>query len=250
MTSGPDDVRQRVLRLSVLGGGHEVLRRAAARFMGELEPLQAADFLLGVMQLSTKRWEPATRVLPAMMRALEEDGDLIPHLASLRQVAALYAQEEVTFVFSESAPTMEYLAEAAARADAKMFSLPLGVLKSRARLTRNPDELSRLAVVSNPAVIREALQNPRMTEELVVRIAARRPARPEPLQEIWKSPRWNTRSAVRKALVHNPYLPPTTGVKIVPLLMPTDLRLLAADEKIHSSLRALAELLIASAAPR
>ena len=190
------------------------------------------------------------RVLPAFMRALEDDGDLIPHLATLRQVASLHEQEEVTFVFSEGRPVQEYDTDAAARADAKLFTSPLGVLKTRARITRNPDELSRLAVASNASVIREVLKNPRLTEDLVVRIAARRPARPEPLEEIWRSPRWNRQPAVRRALVFNPYLSPEVAVKIVPLMSVTDLKELATDRNVHLSVRELAVRLSASGARR
>lgn len=246
--SRPDELeptRATVRRLDALGGGHEVLRRAAARALGELDPPRASELLSTVMRLSVERWAPAMRVLPAFLRALQEDADVIPHLAILRQVASLHEQEDVTLVFTEGEAVMAYEADAAARADAKLFTLPLGVLKSRARLTKNPDELSRLAIASNPAVIREVLRNSRLTEDLVVRIAARRPARPEPLEEIWRSPRWNTRPAVRKALVFNPYLPPETAVKIVPLLSPGDLRELAADSKVHLSVRELATRLSA-----
>ncbi|MFT3706748.1 MAG: hypothetical protein QM817_03695 [Archangium sp.] len=248
MTAEPDElaaVREIITRLDVLGGGHTVLRRAAARTLGELDPPRATEVLLGVMRLAVERWTPALRVLPAFMRALEEDGDLIPHLATLRQVASLHEHEEVTFVFAEGEAVQSYEADAAARADAKLFTLPLGVLKSRARLTKNPDELSRLAVASNPAVIREVLKNLRLTEDLVVRIASRRPARPEPLQEIWKSERWNNRPAIRRALVFNPYLPPETGVKIVPLLSAADLKEVASDTKLHLSVRELAQRLSA-----
>lgn len=246
MTAEQDGARLIIRRLDVLGGGHEVLRRAAARTLGELDPPRATELLSLVMKLSVDRWGPAMRVLPAFMRALEDDGDLIPHLATLRQVAALYEQEEVTFVFSEGRPVQEYEPDAAARADAKLFTLPLGVLKSRARLTRNPDELSRLAVASNASVIREVLKNPRLTEDLVVRIAARRPARPEPLEEIWRSTRWNNQPAVRRALVFNPYLSPEVAVKIVPLMGITDLRHLASDGNLHLSVRELAGRLSAS----
>jgi hypothetical protein len=161
-------------------------------------------------------------------------------LQTLRQVAALYEQDDVTFVFSEGRPVQEYDSDAAARADAKLFTSPLGVLKSRARLTRDPDELSRLAVASNASVIREVLKNPRLTEELVVRIASRRPARPEPLEEIWRSPRWNQQPAVRRALAFNPYLSPEVAVKIVPLMSMLDLKELAADRNVHLSVRELA----------
>jgi hypothetical protein len=93
-------------------------------------------------------------------------------------------------------------------------------------------------------VVRNALLNPRLTEPLVVRMAARRPARPEPLVEIWSSPRWTARHAVRRALVFNPYLPPDVGAKIVPLLNSTDLAELAADSSVHPSLREQAARLL------
>lgn len=250
MNEGLEELRQSIKRLDALGGGHEVLRRAAARVLGELDPPRATALLSGVMRLSVERWEPAMRVLPAFMRALEEDAELIPHLATLRQVASLSEQEDVSFVFSEGQPVQEYEADAAARADAKLFTLPLGVLKSRARLTRDPDELSRLAVASNAAVIREVLKNPRLTEDLVVRIASRRPARPEPLEEIWRATRWNTQPAIRRALVFNPYLSPEVGVKIVPLLAPADLQALSKDRKVHLSVRELAIRLSPSSARR
>lgn len=246
MSGEQDRARQAVQRLDALGGGHQVLRRAAARTLGELDPPQAADLLSAVMRLCVERWAPAMRVLPAFLRALDEDGDLIPHREQLRQVASLYQQDDVTLVFSEGQPVQEYDADAAARADAKLFTLPLGVLKSRARLTRNPDELSRLAVASNASVIREVLKNPRLTEDLVVRIASRRPARPEPLAEIWRAERWNKQPAVRRALVFNPYLSPEIGVKVVPLLSQADLRLVAQDGNLHLSVRELASRLSAS----
>ena len=250
MTDERDGVRLIIRRLDALAGGHQVLRRAAARALGELDPPQATELLSAVMRLSIERWEPAMRVLPGFMRALEEDADLIPNLATLRQVAALYEQDDVTFVFSEGQPVQEYDSDDAARADAKLFTLPLGVLKSRARLTRDPDELSRLAVASNAAVIREVLKNPRLTEALVVRIASRRPARHEPLAEIWRSARWNMQPAIRRALVFNPYLSPEVGVKIVPLLAMADLRELANDRNVHLSVRELAVRLSASGARR
>ena len=88
------------------------------------------------------------------------------------------------------------------------------------------------------------LINPRLTEALVVRIAARRPARPEPLVEIWKSSRWSVRHAVRRALVFNPYLPVEVGAKIVPLLSTQDLIELSGDAGVHESLRAQAKKLL------
>lgn len=242
--SSREEAREVVRRLSVLGGGHEVLRRSAARVLGELPETSATELLALVLRLAQERWEPALKVLPALLRALEQDADLIPHAGSLRQVAALHGRVEVDALFVEGVAVREYEVDAAARADAKLFTQPLGVLKSRARLTRNPDELSRLAVASNPTVVREVLKNPRLTEDLVVRIAARRPARPEPLIEIWRSPKWSLRPAVRRALAFNPYLPPDVGAKVVPLLQRADLEMLREDPGVHSTLREQAARLL------
>lgn len=239
-------VRAVVRRLVALSGGPLVRRRAAARALGELSETEATQLLSEVMRLATERDDDALVALPAFLRAIEEDADLIPHLDTLRRVASLHEQTDVELVFAEGQAVREYHVDAAARADARLFTLPLGVLKSRARLTKNPDELSRLAVASNADVVREVLRNPRLTEELVVRIAARRPARPEPLTEIWRSTRWSVRPAVRRALVFNPYLPPEVGAKIVPLLPRPDLELLRDSSGLHASLRELAATLLRS----
>lgn len=240
------EARARALlrRLVALSGGADLRRRTAARALGELSETEATQVLSEVLRLAGQRDDDALVGLPALLRALEQDADVIPHLESLRRVAALHEQPEVELVFSEGEAVRQYHVDAAARADARLFTLPLGVLKSRARLTRNPDELSRLAVASNPAVVREVLRNPRLTEDLVVRIAARRPARPEPLVEIWRSTRWSLRPAVRRALVFNPYLPPEVGAKIVPLLPRPDLEQVRDSSTLHLSLRELALTLL------
>jgi hypothetical protein len=240
----PDDARGHVRRLAVLGGGPLVQRRAAARLLGGLPESSATELLAQVLLLARERWEPALKLLPAFLRALEEDQDAIPHLETLRRVAALHDLAEVEQLFTEGQPTMEYDSDAAKRADAKLSSLPLGVMRSRARLTRNIDELERLAIVSNPLVVREVLKNPRLTEPLVIRIAARRPARPEPLVEIWRSS-WAVRPGVRRALAFNPYLPPDVGAKLVPLLTKADLVELRDDGGVHPVLREQAARLLA-----
>jgi len=234
-------------RLAVLAGGFEVRRRAAARVLGGLSETEATQLLSEVFRLAAERDAEALLAAQAFVRALEEDRDVIPHLDSLQRVAALHGQADVELVFAEGEAVREYHVDAAARADARLFTLPLGVLKSRARLTKNPDELARLAVASHPAVVREVLRNPRLTEDLVVRIAARRPARPEPLVEIWRSTRWSVRPAVRRALAFNPYLPPEVGVKVVPLLPRPELELLKDSAGLHVSLRELAVTLLAAA---
>lgn len=228
---------QVVRRIVVLSGGDEVRRKAAARVLAELDPTDAATLLHEVQVLARKGRRDAAEAMHAFSRALELEAEAIPHVELLRRAASLTGTQTVELLFSEGEAAAAYDATAAARADAKLFNQPLGVLKSRARLTQNPDEMARFAVASNAAVVRELLRNARLTEDLVVRIAARRPARPEPLVEIWRSDRWTTRPAVRRALAFNPYLPVGVGARIVPLLSKADLTELSKDSSVHASLR-------------
>jgi hypothetical protein len=133
--------------------------------------------------------------------------------------------------------------DAAARADARNFPETLGFLKTKARTATDPDALSRLALACEPSVVRNLLLNPRLTEPDVVRLAARRPARAEPLVEVWRS-RWGARHAVRRALALNPYLPPEVGAKLVPLLLRTDWEEIARDAGLHPGVRAEAQSLL------
>ncbi len=236
--------RSLIRRLLALVGGAGITRKAAARALTELAPTDAVELLHHVQRLAQDGWLPANEVLPSFTRALEMEGAQIPHIEELRRVATLQQQADVELLFAEGQPSKEYNADAAARADAKMFNMPLGYLKQQARLTQNPDELSRLAVASNASVVREVLKNSRLTEALVVRIAARRPARPEPLTEIWLSARWSQRPAVRRALVLNPYLPPDVGAKIVPMLSKSELAEVAEDSGLHQSIRQQAKVLL------
>jgi hypothetical protein len=244
-----EEAKSVVRRLHALSGSAEIVRKAAARELAKRDPLDANELLHEVLFLARGGWEPATCVLSAFVGALGREAANIPYADSLRRMAEVQSLESVADLF-ETAPARKELDEgAAAKADAQVSNQSLGHLKQQARLTRDPDVLSRLVTVSNPAVVRNALLNPRLTEPLVVRMAARRPARPEPLVEIWKSPRWSSRHAVRRALVFNPYLPPEVGVKIVPLLSTSDLSELAADSSVHPSLREQAERLLAGEGP-
>ncbi|QSQ23821.1 hypothetical protein JY651_02210 [Pyxidicoccus parkwayensis] len=241
----PDEARTVARFLHALSGGPEVRRKAAARELARRDPLDANELVGDLISLARGGWAPASCVLPDFMAALEQEAEHIPHVEALRRLAHVQSLDAVADLFAQGPAQMEMDADAAARADANAFSQSLGHLKQQARLTKDPDTLSRLATVSNPSVLRNVLINPRLTEDLVVRIAARRPARPEPLIEIWKSPRWSVRHGVRRALVLNPYLPPEIGAKIVPLLSATDLRELVASSNLHPALREQASRLLA-----
>lgn len=116
--------------------------------------------------------------------------------------------------------------------------LTLGERKS---LARRPDRdmLERLLRDPHPDVIRQLLANPRLTEEDVLSLAARRPCRPDVLSEIARVPRWLHRPRIRIALVLNPDTPLECAAPILGLLMRHELRLVATSPTVAPAVRAL-----------
>lgn len=101
-------------------------------------------------------------------------------------------------------------------------ALTLGERKTLAR-SRDRFLLDRLLRDPHPAVIRNVLANARITEDDVVRLAARRPTFPDVQAEIARHVRWSIRPRVRLALVQNPFTPPSIAVPLLSLLVRPEL---------------------------
>jgi hypothetical protein len=121
------------------------------------------------------------------------------------------------------------------------LEISLGRRKAAARNTRftsaNRDTLDRLLRDRNPAVIRLILQNGRVVEGDVVRMAAQRPANPQCLQCIAEHPKWAQRYAVRKALACNPRTPHPVAERLMRTLMRQDLRFIAGTSNLSERVR-------------
>jgi hypothetical protein len=116
--------------------------------------------------------------------------------------------------------------------------LTLGERKS---LARRPDRsmMDRLFSDPHPAVIRGLLQNPKVTEDDVVRLAARRPGRAEVLAEVARSTKWVHRARVRLTLLLNPSMPFELAAPITGLLVRQELKLVAEATQVADGVRAL-----------
>ena len=116
--------------------------------------------------------------------------------------------------------------------------LTLGERKS---LARKPDRemLERLLRDPHPEVMRLLLANPRLREEDVLSVAARRPCRPDVLTQIARTPRWTHRPRIRVALILNPDTPLDVTAPLVGLLVRQELRLVATSTTVAPALRAL-----------
>jgi hypothetical protein len=122
--------------------------------------------------------------------------------------------------------------------DGRGRPLTLGERKS---LARRPDRdtMQRLIADPHPDVIHRLLCNPRVLEDDVVRLAARRPGRREVLAEIARSTKWVHRPRVRMALVLNPATPADIAVRIAGLLLRPELELVAGAPHVPPAVRAL-----------
>ncbi len=119
-------------------------------------------------------------------------------------------------------------------------------LGERKALARRPTRkaMEKLFADPHPAVIRTLLANPKVVEDDVVRLTARRPADPEVLAEIARSPRWTHRVRVRMAIVLNPDTPPELSIPLLALLLRPELELVTAAPLLVPALRAAARDLL------
>jgi hypothetical protein len=115
-------------------------------------------------------------------------------------------------------------------------------LGERKALARRPTrlQLDRLLADPHPAVIRALLGSPRITEDDVMRMAARRPAYPDVLAEIARTPQWIRYARVRMALVQNPDTPAEVAVPLCGLLIKPELRQVVAAVDVPAIVRAAA----------
>jgi hypothetical protein len=116
--------------------------------------------------------------------------------------------------------------------------LTLGERKS---LARRPDRdmMQWLLADPHPEVIRPLLRSPRLTEDDVVRLAAKRPGRGDVLAEVARSTKWSHRPRVRMAVVMNPATPAEIAARIAGLLLRPELDLVARSPAVPPGVRAV-----------
>jgi hypothetical protein len=218
-------------------------RGAAARLLAEMEPSLAA---LAIAALARGTRATHRVAIAAVGQALAEPGEALGY----EQTAEIYAAAverglvEVTSLFVAPPAHLEW-APPRDKPDPRLARLTLGHKKAMARANRDPDLLARLAAEGEPTVVRELLRNAQLTEPFAIRIAARRPIRPETLRCFYESRRWRTRPAVVLAVVKNPYVETEVALKLLPFLGAGELEEIAADGKLHAMVRGLARRLVA-----
>lgn len=168
--------------------------------------------------------------LGAIVQRLREEAAGVPHLALERLVrhpVSTYPTREVPKPEEDRVP--DY---------GRGRPLTLGERKSLARKPSR-ESTERLLRDPHPDVIRMLLVNPKVTEDDVLVLAARRPCRPDVLAQIARSPRWSHRPRIRVALVLNPDTPLDVAAPLVALLVRQELRLVATSTTVAPAVRAL-----------
>ena len=119
-------------------------------------------------------------------------------------------------------------------------------LGERRALARRPTRkaMEKLFADPHPMVIRTLLANPKVVEDDVVRLAARRPADPDVMAEVARSPRWAHRVKVRMAIVLNPDTPVELSIPLLALLVRPELELVSTASSLTPTLRAAARDLL------
>jgi hypothetical protein len=117
--------------------------------------------------------------------------------------------------------------------------LTLGERKSMAR--RPPPHLMpKILQDPHPDVIRLLLGSPRVTEDDVVRLVARRPGRADVLAEVARHAKWSVRPRVRAALVLQPATPTEVAIAQLALLRRDELSTVMQSSAVHPAVRAAA----------
>lgn len=209
--------------------------------------------IVGSLALLVSRVAEGRGSARVVLVELALDESVLSALPYERQAAA-YAlaravgAEGVARMFLSARPRDNIRADEAEKEN-EHLSLPLGIRRAAAR-TRDRLLLDRLVHDKNPRVIALLLDNPRLVERDVVRIAAMRPTQPEVLSVLARHGRWASNYRVRKALACNPYTPRPVALRLLPSLLVQDLRLVLQSVDLDPVVEAEIRRLLDRSRPR
>src|SRR3990170_4464540 len=122
----------------------------------------------------------------------------------------------------------------------KTAHLTLGERRSLAR-SHLIKHLEKLLSDPDPVVIENLLNNPRITEKEVLKIASKRPNSPHVLKRVALHKKWSKRYDVLKAVSRNPYTPTRISIALVEFMLVQDLSAISEDTTIHPEVKQAAE---------
>jgi hypothetical protein len=230
-------------RLAVLGD-QEQRARALGELLARHDPEVIAAVLGEVIEAADRRDRGADLLVKAMispgLRFVWDERLALQVVAYARRDG----RYDLAGMFLDLPPMDARLEPAPPPLPKALAKTPLGVRRSLAR--RNDiGMIERLLGDPDPAVLENLLNNPRITELEVVRMAARNPVRETVLAAIARHPRWGIRQRVRLTIAHNPATPTSITLGLLHLLLDQALEEIVRDGRLSQVVVSRAEALLA-----
>jgi len=182
----------------------------------------------------------AYNVLPELLRSLTLSREKI---LQFRTIARQKDHIEVLQMFLDLPPQKIPPPNLESPEEPMLKDLTLGERKTLVKSLRT-EILKKFLKEQDPSVIRTLLVNPRMTEIEVLKIASLQPTSPRILEEISRNLKWTARYRVKKALVYNPYCPPSLALYLLKFMVASDLREIAQNGNLHLAVQKAAYQLL------
>jgi len=244
LPSDPAGIAARLCSRLAAVSDQEQRARSLGRLLARHQPEVIAAVLAQIIEAADRRLRGADLLVKAMispgLRFVWDEGLALQVLAHARRDG----RYDLAGMFLDLPPLDARLEPPPPPLPRAMAKVPLGVRRSMAR--RNDiGVIERLLGDPDPAVIENLLNNPRITELEVVRMAARSPVREAVLTAISRHPRWGIRHRVRVTLAHNPGTPTGITLGLLHLLLDQELEALAKDGRLSQVVTSRAEALLA-----
>ncbi|MCB1058437.1 MAG: hypothetical protein KDD11_23285 [Acidobacteria bacterium] len=233
------------------GASAEELRRLVEEDRGELD-IPTLRLLLRHPYTDGEVIEAIVR-RPRWLSAYELRRDLARHpktppVHALRFLGGLYWRDLVELSLDPRLkPTLRRRAEE--HVVERLSGLSLGEKMALARRAGH-GILHRLRHDGHRRVIGALLENPRLTQGVLMPLASHESTPPEILRQIAENPRWGVLYAVRLALSRNPRTPPVVACGLLSGLRKGDLRAVADNPRLDTQVRRRAALLLGDGASR
>lgn len=213
--------------------------------LAELREADAAELLSSLCD-EGERADPDARealLIVAMLLAQSGDSPFVERLRQHAEARRLLSLARLLRRGSDSPSSSRSPGEPPVPDYGTGRELTLGERRSLARST-NRKLLEKLLRDPHALVLRQLLGNPRLTEDDVVRLAARRPLGSAIVEALTDSPRWLQRPRVRLTLLLNPGTPESVSMPLLAVCTRPELREVVHGVDAPLALRASAQELL------
>jgi hypothetical protein len=184
--------------------------------LSELRDGDAADLLCRLCE-DGERQDPDARealLIVAMLLAADGDSPFVERLRQHAEERRLLSLARLLRRGAEGGVSSRSLSEPPVPDYGAGREVTVGERRSMAR-SPNRKVLEKLLRDPHPLVLKQLLGNPRLTEDDVVRLAARRPLHHAIVEVLAESPRWLRRPRVRLTLLLNPGTPEAVSMPLL-----------------------------------